>query len=411
MSETAISRRLKRAERSLEHVPRRNPVCQRCGRRPTYDPLDAWVVTERALNTLPLMYQRRWCTSCITVDETTQRRALLDRREQQRRARLALRSGGAPQSPSRPQPETPAQRVVDELLEPSRAVSISNRRFGIECEFVGDTSLVEANVRIAGELCQRMGYTHAVQANWKIVSDSSILGPGGELVSPILAGLPGMRRLERACRGLAAAQARTNNSTGLHVHHEIGEQGEIQIRVIGNTLRLYATHQPLIDAMLSPTRRANHFCRTRALHEVETVLREATAEYTRYRDTSWQRCLGNHTADRYVAVNTLALERYGTLEFRQHQGTTSFERISAWVRFGQALITLAGRVDEQEAARASTTHEDFFARLNLPEEDRQYWARRIRFYAREGQGTSRRSSRPAEERPEPIDQFAFVSVR
>ena len=34
----------------------------------------------------------------------------------------------------------------------------------------------------------------------------------------------------------------------------------------------------------------------------------------------------------------MSINRHGTIEFRQHQGTTDFEKISNWVRFCAKLV-------------------------------------------------------------------------
>ncbi len=46
---------------------------------------------------------------------------------------------------------------------------------------------------------------------------------------------------------------------------------------------------------------------------------------------------------RYHTINVAAYAAYGTIEIRQHQGTTSFEKIRTWVLLGQALLDDARR--------------------------------------------------------------------
>lgn len=42
--------------------------------------------------------------------------------------------------------------------------------------------------------------------------------------------------------------------------------------------------------------------------------------------------------DRYFKVNACSYTRHQTIEFRQHQGSTDFEKISNWVNFCAKLV-------------------------------------------------------------------------
>ncbi|MBR1732821.1 MAG: amidoligase family protein, partial [Alloprevotella sp.] len=42
--------------------------------------------------------------------------------------------------------------------------------------------------------------------------------------------------------------------------------------------------------------------------------------------------------DRYHSVNPIAYSAHGTIEFRQHQGTTNFTKIKNWVSFLAKLV-------------------------------------------------------------------------
>ena len=42
--------------------------------------------------------------------------------------------------------------------------------------------------------------------------------------------------------------------------------------------------------------------------------------------------------DRYYKVNAVAYERHQTIEFRQHSGTTEYEKIANWVMFLAKLV-------------------------------------------------------------------------
>ena len=42
--------------------------------------------------------------------------------------------------------------------------------------------------------------------------------------------------------------------------------------------------------------------------------------------------------NRYFKVNACSYSRHRTIEFRQHQGSTDFEKISNWVNFCAKLV-------------------------------------------------------------------------
>lgn len=42
--------------------------------------------------------------------------------------------------------------------------------------------------------------------------------------------------------------------------------------------------------------------------------------------------------NRYYKVNACSYARHNTIEFRQHQGSTDFEKISNWVNFCAKLV-------------------------------------------------------------------------
>ena len=299
---------------------------------------------------------------CISEEETIQRNAVLARRA----ARRA--------------PQVDAAGAAESELNDFIAEHVDLRRFGIECEFIGDQTRVQDAIIAAGDRCIRMGYNHETQADWKIVTDGSIRGAGGELVSPILASTDGMRRLRMACTGLTRAQARVNTSCGLHIHHEMHERS---VAVVKNTLLLYAMNQSLINAMLAPSRRNNTYCRPYDVIQLAETFRNL--EHTESNWATWSGRIQSALFDRYFVINTQSLGRYGTLEFRQHQGSTNFQRIAAWVRFGQAILRAAARGD---VPIAFTSHTTLFETLHLSQEDRDYWMSRITYFANPtGHGT------------------------
>lgn len=224
-----------------------------------------------------------------------------------------------------------------------RPRATSTRKFGIEIEFVGATNrAVEREMRALGLDVAVEGYNHQTRAHWKIVTDASVAG-GYELVSPPLSGRDGFDQVKKACQALAAAGARVDRQCGLHVHHEIRDLTAAQIKAL---VRGWASSQVAIDGLVAASRRngrwAAHFT-GRDLDHMERLADDATTS-----------AIGSHVGyvDRYRALNLNGFPRYGTVELRQHQGTTNAKKIVAWIHFGQAMIK---RAKDANAATTFTT--------------------------------------------------------
>ena len=100
-------------------------------------------------------------------------------------------------------------------------------RFGIEIETVGLRrellaraihSVVGGSVEMEyGSDCWRVSDPSG--RSWRVVRDGSLSGGdhSGEIVSPIL-GYDDIERLQEIVRAVRAAGARTDDSTGIHIH-------------------------------------------------------------------------------------------------------------------------------------------------------------------------------------------------
>ena len=173
---------------------------------------------------------------------------------------------------------------------------------------------------------QYEGYNHTDNNHYyKFVSDSSIRGENPiECVSPVLTGKMGMKSLETCCKALNEANAQVNKSTGLHVH--IGAQNLSDEAYI-NVFKNYQKLERVIDTFMANSRRANNsqWCRTLQ-----------GKDFTRC--TTKLDIFDVMNGNRYYKVNACSYSRHKTIEFRQHQGSTDFEKISNWVNFCAKLV-------------------------------------------------------------------------
>ncbi len=199
--------------------------------------------------------------------------------------------------------------------------------FGVEMETYNvDRSQLVAMANNNGLPLEYQGYNrHDSNRVFKCVSDSSIDGINPiECVTPVLKGRSGMTSLQNACKTLNAVGAKVNKSTGLHVH--IGAK-DLTPEQYANVFVNYQMLEMLIDSFMAPSRRAdrNVYCHT---------LRGKRLSDCHTQDDIYNAFGG----DRYYKVNCCAWIRHRTIEFRQHQGSTDFNKISKWVNFCAKLV-------------------------------------------------------------------------
>lgn len=210
------------------------------------------------------------------------------------------------------------------------------KRIGVEIEFfnVFVDSAINA-LRNAGlQVADYRGYTHATMAQWKITYDASVtstgtgVGHGLELVSPPLTMEQMEVQLEKALTALNELGAKVDRTCGIHVHHEIDD---LNLDHIKNIYRIYSKHQEHISDLMPLSRRGSQsYCGEMKAWEMEAM--ERTESINDLQCTMSQR---------YRNINFKSYIKYGTIEFRQHSGSTDFEKIMNWIRITQALVATA----------------------------------------------------------------------
>ena len=202
--------------------------------------------------------------------------------------------------------------------------------FGVEIECVMPRERFEEVAEAKGVNYNFEGYNHTDNREYfKFTTDSSIRTTSGmvgspiECVSPILDSTKACYdKLQACCAALNEAGAYVNTSTGLHVH--IGAQGLTGEQYV-NVFKTYKALQAVISSFLAPSRRNAYYCRPLTDHNFGWC-----------DDASDVRSEMNR--DRYHAVNPIAYAAHGTIEFRQHQGTTNYTKIKNWVNFCAKLV-------------------------------------------------------------------------
>ena len=176
-----------------------------------------------------------------------------------------------------------------------------------------------------------------------------------ELVSPILCGADGLRQLAAVGRALHAVGAAVNRSGGLHVHHDIRD---LDVHAMRRLARNYDGALDVIEGVLAPSRH----------HDSP----HAYNGHWRAQEAAWARATTPHdlACHSYRAIlNFSCFPQYGTVEFRQHHGTTDARKIAQWVAFGQQL--LASAVAERDVT--ATTVDQLADALGFAPTQRAFW--------------------------------------
>lgn len=209
---------------------------------------------------------------------------------------------------------------------PKQVREVHKFTFGVEIECLVAASLMRESATRNEMPFQYEGYNHVDNNHYyKFVSDSSIRGENPiECVSPVLTGKAGMKSLENCCKALNEAGAQVNISTGLHVH--IGA-ANLSDEAYINVFKNYQKLERVIDTFMARSRRANNsqWCRT---------LQGRNFMWCTTKSDIFDAMNGG----RYFKVNACSYARHQTIEFRQHQGSTDFEKISNWVNFCAKLV-------------------------------------------------------------------------
>ena len=229
-------------------------------------------------------------------------------------------------------------------------MSYTDRKFGIEIEFVGASRRdVEIALRAAGVDAHIEGYGHETRPHWKIVSDASLnhhTGLMGEIVSPILQGADGFRQLKLVCDALATIAGITvNRSCGLHVHLDCRD---MTVGQIAKVFERYAAYEDQIDLVMPRSRRESaRWCRS-----IKTL----------------KDCMKRHTTKdgqasemgRYYKVNLTNVATRGSMEFRQHSGTIEYKKIANWTIF---LMQFVEKSIELSTVQPVATKNRWFAAI------------------------------------------------
>jgi len=259
--------------------------------------------------------------------------------------------------------------------------------FGVELECYmprGTTrSQLAQLIRDAGVLCQEEHYNHSTRTHWKVTTDGSLgYDYGVEIVSPPLSGEAGFDALRKVCQVLTRLRCKVNKSCGLHVH--VGARHR-SVANLKSLVRAYKHFELVIDSFLAPSRRgnSNQFCQSSHISnetnfDVATTVREVGLASGQYGFDHAR------SSGRYRKLNLMSFPGYGTVEFRQHQGTVEGRKAEMWVRFCLRMVASSSSMTHQEVVMRDNTFAGFASFLGLTQVEQDYFnERREEFASRE----------------------------
>lgn len=217
--------------------------------------------------------------------------------------------------------------------------SRSWRSWGVELE-----CYVERGVRVRDDWTPPPG--------WNKGSDGSITPPyrtqTAEFRSPPFYGDRGLAQLVRDVWEIKrAGWGGVNKSCGSHLHIDLGAMDEEDLKAI---FRFAKAYESQIFELVAFSRRDNSFCKKLGARI--------------------------NMRDRYRWANFSALNEFGTLEVRLHQGSVHPIRLMMWVRLMLRFVEIAIRLGRQRGL----PKRGLFDVLNLSARERVYWkARKERF--------------------------------
>lgn len=239
-------------------------------------------------------------------------------------------------------------------------------QFGIEIETVGINRQALALAicgAVAGSMTSAISeygdswrVTDTRGRVWRVVHDGSLSGgtDSGEIVSPIL-GYDDIELLQQVVRAVRAAGARTDETTGIHIH--IGAH-QFDAKSVASLVKMVHKQERLLEHALGVSpRRLERYCKPidpDFLQRLEAwrprTLQDVNAAWYGRQNLTPRR----YDESRYHGLNLNSYFFRGTIEFRYFNGTLHAGEVKAYVQLTLALAAKALR-----AKAASSKRRDF----------------------------------------------------
>ena len=230
----------------------------------------------------------------------------------------------------------------------------TERKFGVEIEVKNMPA--GGKEELAGDIARALPnysvswgyYHHNPETNYntieqggdyiKIENDNSC---GYEVITPPLKGWSGIITLRKILDIINEYGLRVNSQCGIHIHRDIQDLDFEQLKDI---VKFYSIYEPAIDKVVPNSRRANNNSYAKSLRLDDISNNEYTEQgcldfYARVNDAKNKDELQRVIGGRYHKLNITEK----TIEFRQHSGSTDFNKIVAWLLLTDAVINRSFR--------------------------------------------------------------------
>lgn len=213
-------------------------------------------------------------------------------------------------------------------------------KFGIELECYNATQTdVVTAIRDAGLRAEVSSYSGRNYSVWQIKLDGSIQGNQGfEVVSPTLEGEAGIEEAVKVCQILSNLDAKVNKSCGFHIHHDATGWGVAEFRYLA---KRFVKFEAAMDRIMPLSRRGNDNRYIKSMYGWQDN-KSALIQKTIFKAIDACRSVNQiamlFNNDRYMKLNFQSFFRQGTVEFRQHSGTTNARTVENWIRFTAGLM-------------------------------------------------------------------------
>jgi len=234
-------------------------------------------------------------------------------------------------------------------------MNTEDRTIGIEIEAYNvDPTLLARTLNMHVPTFFSNSHMTSSSTDWVVKRDGSLHGllNAFELVSPPLKMNEQTHdTVAKVCEVLNSLGAKVNRQCGLHVHVYIGD---MKLKKIKNIALRYTKFEDVIDYFMPKSRRSeycNNFSHAtnNAQYAVSTRNRSTGTPVTMVNQTMQKikscrtinRLQYTMSNNRYCKVNFQSWDKYKTVEFRQHSGTTEFAKIWNWIKFVHRFVEVS----------------------------------------------------------------------
>lgn len=202
---------------------------------------------------------------------------------------------------------------------------------GFELEVLHDRNLQQLNNCVFNDDEHR----HIMENYFSFKYDGSIRGYGSEIVSRPLSNDNIIYALKNLTLFLKLNKMRSGTSCGFHIHYggDLIKYNKMNQHKILLTSVIYKN---ILRQLLPRHRQNNRFCSFRQLNASHSLFRKEIAEQP---EEFFNRS-GNYNShiNRYQYVNFRSLSKFGTIEFRCFQSSTSYDTLLNSFKTGFAVI-------------------------------------------------------------------------